>query len=55
MSIWLQFESGVTIQTGFLKYRCCGNENNENKFIDVLHANIKVSPEVVQRILNMKY
>ena len=38
----------------FSNYICCGNDTDENKFIDVLHAIRPFPPEVVQRILNMK-
>ena len=37
-----------------LNYICCGNDNDENKFIGLLQMIRGVPPEVVQRILNMK-
>ena len=37
-----------------LNYICCGNDTDENKFIGILHVIRAVSPEVFQRILNIK-
>ena len=57
LSKWI-FDSNLkvalTLTQDSLNYICRGNDTDENKFIGVLHAIRAPSPEVVQRILNMK-
>ena len=54
----LKFDSNLKVAIPLkqvcLKYICCGNYTDVNKFIGVLHAIISVPPEVVLIRLNMK-
>ena len=48
------FEVAFPLTQDCLNYTCRGNNTDDIKFIGVLHAIRAVTPEVVQRILNMK-
>ena len=54
MDILFQFEVAFPLTQDCLNYTCCGNDNDENKFVGVLHAIRAVPSEVFQRRLNMK-
>ena len=43
----------LTLTQDSLDYIFCGNDTDEDKFIGVLHAIIAVTPEVVQRKINI--
>ena len=48
------FEVDFPLTQDFLNSTCRGNDNDENKFVGVLHAIRAVPLEVVQIRLNMK-
>ena len=48
------FEVAFPLTQNCLNIKCRGNDTDDIIFVGVLHAIRKFSPEVVQRILNMK-
>ena len=48
------FEMAFPLTKDFFNYTCCGNDTAEIKFVDVLHVIRSVTPEFVQRRLNIK-
>ena len=48
------FEVAFPLTQDCSNYTCRGNDTDEITFVGVLHAIISVTPEVVQRISNMK-